>query len=70
MSDQNVIHQTVAVPSASNSSSVDSARTLLLQSTGAFVFGAAILLILGFAPMSPVHNAAHDTRHSVTFPCH
>jgi cobalt transporter subunit CbtB len=25
---------------------------------------------VGFAPVSAVHNAAHDTRHSAAFPCH
>jgi cobalt transporter subunit CbtB len=25
---------------------------------------------VGFAPISAVHNAAHDTRHTAAFPCH
>ncbi|MED5299702.1 MAG: CbtB domain-containing protein [Pseudomonadota bacterium] len=25
---------------------------------------------VGFADSSTIHNAAHDTRHSVSFPCH
>jgi len=28
------------------------------------------MLLVGFLPVDAVHNAAHDTRHSVTFPCH
>jgi len=32
--------------------------------------GLALLFFVGFAPISAVHNAAHDTRHSAAFPCH
>jgi cobalt transporter subunit CbtB len=32
---------------------------------GAFVVGFA-----GFAPIEAVHNAAHDYRHAMGFPCH
>ncbi len=36
----------------------------------AMLMGSALLLLVGFAPLSAVHNAAHDTRHSAAFPCH
>jgi cobalt transporter subunit CbtB len=36
----------------------------------ALCLGAALILFVGFAPLSAVHNAAHDTRHSAAFPCH
>lgn len=32
--------------------------------------GTALIFLVGFAPMSTVHNAAHDTRHTAAFPCH
>lgn len=32
--------------------------------------GAALIFLVGFAPLSAVHNAAHDTRHTAAFPCH
>lgn len=32
--------------------------------------GTALIFLVGFAPMSAVHNAAHDTRHTAAFPCH
>jgi len=35
-----------------------------------FIFGAVIMLVVGFLPTSAVHNAAHDTRHTAAFPCH
>jgi len=41
-----------------------------LQLFAAAALGIVILFGVGFAPMDMVHNAAHDTRHSVAFPCH
>ena len=32
--------------------------------------GTALIFLVGFAPLSAVHNAAHDTRHTAAFPCH
>jgi len=41
---------------------------------GAAVFAALLGVLLlwgvGFAPITALHNAAHDTRHSLAFPCH
>jgi cobalt transporter subunit CbtB len=28
------------------------------------------LFTVGFAYSTPIHNAAHDTRHMLAFPCH
>lgn len=40
----------------------------------AAVFSAALGMLLlwgvGFAHSSTLHNTAHDTRHSFSFPCH
>jgi cobalt transporter subunit CbtB len=36
----------------------------------AMLIGTALIFLVGFAPLSAVHNAAHDTRHSAAFPCH
>ena len=35
-----------------------------------FAAGALLIALVGFSPISAVHNAAHDTRHSAAFPCH
>ena len=35
-----------------------------------FVFGAALVFLVGFAHASVLHDAAHDTRHGLAFPCH
>ncbi len=32
--------------------------------------GAAMVFLVGMSHISAAHNAAHDTRHSIGFPCH
>ncbi|MEE9425300.1 MAG: CbtB domain-containing protein [Methylococcales bacterium] len=34
------------------------------------IFAGILLFSTGFAEMSVLHNAAHDSRHSSGFPCH
>ena len=41
---------------------------VLVQLAAALLIGGALLYTVGFAQVS--HDAAHDTRHSVNFPCH
>jgi cobalt transporter subunit CbtB len=36
----------------------------------AAAFGIAILFAVGFAQPQLLHDAAHDTRHAISFPCH
>ncbi|HEV2334511.1 MAG TPA: CbtB-domain containing protein [Stellaceae bacterium] len=36
----------------------------------AALLGALVLWGVGFSPIAALHNAAHDTRHSMAFPCH
>jgi cobalt transporter subunit CbtB len=36
----------------------------------AFLAGALLVFLAGFAYPEAVHNAAHDTRHTLSFPCH
>jgi cobalt transporter subunit CbtB len=42
----------------------------VLQLAAALFLGAVVLYGAGFVQSSPVHNAAHDMRHSQGFPCH
>ncbi|MCR4281606.1 MAG: CbtB-domain containing protein [Bauldia sp.] len=42
----------------------------LLPAFGAFMLGLALFLATGFASPSTIHNATHDTRHSLGLPCH
>jgi cobalt transporter subunit CbtB len=32
--------------------------------------GLSTVFLSGFSDISAAHNAAHDTRHSIGFPCH
>lgn len=40
------------------------------QIVAAALLGLVVVAGVGFAPMDIAHNAAHDTRHTVSFPCH
>jgi len=44
--------------------------SIMVQTLGACLFGALVLFAVGFMPMDVAHNAAHDTRHTLAFPCH
>jgi cobalt transporter subunit CbtB len=33
-------------------------------------FGLLLVVGVGLAHADKLHNAAHDTRHSIGFPCH
>lgn len=47
-----------------------SAVSSVMQAIGALTFGVIIVFAVGFMPVDAAHNAAHDTRHSLAFPCH
>jgi cobalt transporter subunit CbtB len=32
--------------------------------------GASLVFLVGMSHISAAHNAAHDTRHAIGFPCH
>jgi cobalt transporter subunit CbtB len=36
----------------------------------AALLGTFVILGVGFVQIEAVHNAAHDTRHGINFPCH
>ena len=36
----------------------------------ALILGLGLVFLTGFAYPEFIHNAAHDTRHSLSFPCH
>ena len=40
------------------------------QLFAAFILGVVFIYGAGFVQTSAVHNAAHDARHSLGFPCH
>ena len=43
---------------------------VLWPSIAAIILGAFLVFGTGFAQPSALHNAAHDGRHSLAFPCH
>ena len=58
---------------ATTSSAPRAISSRLGLKTSAFVaalVGMAILFIVGFARPLALHDAAHDARHGVGFPCH
>jgi cobalt transporter subunit CbtB len=58
-----------STPAASAVSSLTLSQRLI---AGGFALILGFLLIgtIGFASDMRVHNGAHDTRHSLGFPCH
>ena len=49
-------------------SSLTQSRRLVAAAT--LAFGLGLVFLAGFANSAAVHNAAHDTRHAMAFPCH
>ncbi len=43
-------------------------RLLAIACVG--LFGLGLVWAAGFANAGALHNAAHDSRHSLVFPCH
>ncbi|PSJ63804.1 CbtB domain-containing protein [Pseudaminobacter soli (ex Li et al. 2025)] len=58
----NTVSSTLGASASSASRATQLALSALL---GLFVVG-----FVGFSHMDVVHNAAHDVRHSLAFPCH
>jgi cobalt transporter subunit CbtB len=47
-----------------------STTAAILPAILAILLGAFVVYGVGFASPMGIHNAAHDARHSFTFPCH
>jgi cobalt transporter subunit CbtB len=59
---------TTSKTTTSTHSTISQSRRLIAAATLAFGFG--LVFLTGFAGSTTVHNAAHDTRHAMAFPCH
>lgn len=46
------------------------ASSALKQNLAVAAFGVIVLFAVGFLSIDVAHNAAHDTRHALAFPCH
>ena len=53
-------------PAVGDWSKVAARASLLI----AFALGASLVFLVGFSHSQTLHDAAHDTRHSMSFPCH
>lgn len=47
-----------------------SAQSRITQLSLAGLLGMVIIGFVGFSQMDVAHNAGHDYRHSMAFPCH
>lgn len=47
-----------------------SASERVKAAAAALALGTVLIFTVGFAHSTSVHNAAHDTRHTLAFPCH
>jgi cobalt transporter subunit CbtB len=45
-------------------------RQGLRYGIAAILVGILFVGVTGFAPIEAIHDAAHNTRHSISFPCH
>ncbi len=59
--------RSLSLVSAKTSTTISSVRSAALL---AAVFGLVLVWGVGFAHPSAIHNAAHDARHAIAFPCH
>jgi len=57
-------------PAMGESEALARRATAVAPALVAALLGAFLVLGAGFAPISVIHNAAHDTRHAFAFPCH
>lgn len=57
-----------AITSASQTQQAAAGR--LTACAVAFAIGVSLIFLVGFAQPSVLHNAAHDSRHALAFPCH
>ncbi len=57
--------------SSANPLALSAARAEVLKAAFvALFFGIGLVYLVGFSHSDTAHDAAHDTRHSLSFPCH
>lgn len=61
-------NQTSSRRTGADAAASTSSRTVAVAL--AALLGTLLVAGTGFAHVEAVHNAAHDTRHSLAFPCH
>jgi cobalt transporter subunit CbtB len=61
--------QAQTIGSRAGSRSSARSQTLMAAAVAALL-GAFLVWGVGFSHIDVMHNVAHDTRHSMAFPCH
>ena len=57
--------------SSANPLALSAARGEVLKAAFVALFlGVGLVYLVGFSHSDTAHDAAHDTRHSLSFPCH
>lgn len=62
--------ENLPVTTQANTAVLSSASERVRAAVLAFFVGAGLVLTAGFAHSDTIHNAGHDTRHTLSFPCH
>lgn len=60
--------QTATTTTTQSHVRLSQSRRMIAAAT--LLFGVGLVFLTGFAHSQAVHNAAHDTRHAMAFPCH
>ena len=70
MTTKTIISGTFSIPATSSDAGVSTRR--ITVAVLLILVGLVLIFTVGFAqgPGGFLHNAAHDTRHAATFPCH
>ena len=61
--------EAVELPAHAGARTSERSAALIAAVTSALL-GLLLIWGVGFSPIAALHNAAHDTRHSMAFPCH
>ena len=62
--------QTTTASASTAGIAAEGRRAKTLPLIFAALFGIFIIGFVGLVPIAEVHNAGHDYRHSMGFPCH
>ncbi len=57
-------------PTEQTTTFAESRSTVIGAATVAILVGFFLVLAAGLAHPEAMHNAVHDTRHALAFPCH
>ncbi len=59
-----------SIPAAAIDAAAAARQTRTAVAIAMLLLGAVLVWGVGFAHPAVIHNAAHDSRHALTYPCH